>query len=82
MGYRIYYKNNIRGGGNSTHGRFEQYDRKTYPTKAAAERALAAYNKKFRVLHTRMKKEGYKETYQIRSVGETKKPRSTGLWGF
>lgn len=73
MAYKIYYKNTLASGSMSTHGKFEQYDRKDYKTEGQAKAALERYNKKFAGMRRQMKKEGESEEFQIRKTSEKKK---------
>lgn len=77
MGYKIYYANSATSsgsGGFGTGGRFQQYDRKTYPTKEAAQRQLAKERKKYAHIERQTRRQGIRESYQIRSIGGNRLP--------
>jgi len=71
MGYKIYYKNNIKSGAQSTHGKFEQYDRKNYATETMAKKSLMQYktrDKKYRSVFR-----GVTQKYEIRKITPARK---------
>lgn len=71
MAYMIYQKNNIRTGSQSTHGRFEQFDRKKYSSQQAAMKKLAVYKKQFKSIDNK-----YGVKYVIRKVSSPRKSKS------
>jgi len=84
MGYKIYTKSETGDEAYYEKPRFEQWDGKTYATKAAATRALKKYQAKYGKNPNMGKRAGkkFKTTWEIRSDGKTMKKKPARRGGF
>lgn len=84
MAYKVVYRNNVvrMKNGVGTSNKWVSYDRRTYKTKEAANKALSKYrsSKPYQRGKSSLKREGFNSSLKITKTTSAK-PRRRGLFG-